>query len=43
LQIAIKADKLTNYPVVKKVMDDLRDMRKNRYLLITSLKTASSE
>ncbi|MDR0843951.1 MAG: biopolymer transporter ExbD [Tannerella sp.] len=43
LQIAIKADRSTNYPVVKKVMDDLRDMRKNRYLLITSLKTASSE
>jgi biopolymer transport protein ExbD len=43
LQIAIKADKLTNYPVVKKVMDDLRGMRKNRYLLITNLKTASSE
>lgn len=43
LQISIKADKGTNYPVVKKVMDDLRDMRKNRYLLITSLKTASDE
>jgi biopolymer transport protein ExbD len=43
LQIAIKADKLTEYPVVKKVMDDMREMHKNRYLLITSLKTASSE
>jgi biopolymer transport protein ExbD len=43
LQIAIKADKDTNYPVIKKVMDDLRDLRKNRYLLITNLKTASSE
>ncbi|MDR0505798.1 MAG: biopolymer transporter ExbD [Dysgonamonadaceae bacterium] len=43
LQIAIKSDKGTAYPTVKKVMDDLRDMRKNRYLLITSLKTASSE
>jgi biopolymer transport protein ExbD len=42
LQIAIKADKFTNYPVVKEVIDDLREMRKNRYLLITSLKTASS-
>jgi biopolymer transport protein ExbD len=42
LLIAIKADKATNYPVVKKVIDDLRDMRKNRYLLITSLKTASN-
>jgi len=43
LQIAIKADHLTGYPVVKEVMDNLRDMRKNRYLLITNLKTASSE
>ncbi|GHT24814.1 biopolymer transporter ExbD [Bacteroidia bacterium] len=43
LQIAIKADKLTEYPVVKTVMDDLRKMKKNRYLLITNLKTASSE
>jgi len=42
LLIAIKADKATNYPVVKKVIDDLRDMRKNKYLLITSLKTASN-
>jgi len=42
LQIAIKADKSTNYPVVKKVIDDLRDMRQNRYLLITTLKTASN-
>jgi biopolymer transport protein ExbD len=45
LQLAIKADKQTNYPVVKKVMDDLRspELRKNRYLLITNLKTASSD
>jgi biopolymer transport protein ExbD len=43
LQLAIKADKVTNYPVVKKVMDDLRSLRKNKYLLITNLKTASSE
>jgi biopolymer transport protein ExbD len=43
LQIAIKADKDTHYPVVKGVMDNLREMRKNRYLLITNLKTASSE
>jgi len=42
LAIAIKADKSTNYPVVKKVIDDLRDMRKNKYLLITSLKTSSN-
>ena len=43
LQIAIKADRATTYPVVRDVMDDLREMRKNKYLLITSLKTASSE
>ena len=43
LRIAIKADKETGYPVIKKVMDDLREMRKNRYLLITTLKTASSD
>jgi len=42
LKIAIKADKTTNYPVIKKVIDDLRDMRENRYLLITTLKTASN-
>jgi biopolymer transport protein ExbD len=43
LSLAIKSDQQTNYPVVKKVMDDLRDMRENRYLLVTNLKTASSE
>ena len=43
LQIAIKADQSTNYPVIKKVMDDLRSMRKNRYLLITNLKVTSAE
>ncbi|GHT72659.1 biopolymer transporter ExbD [Bacteroidia bacterium] len=44
LQLAIKADKETTYPVVKNVMDDLRSpgLRKNRYLLITNLKTASN-
>ncbi|GHT05591.1 biopolymer transporter ExbD [Bacteroidia bacterium] len=43
LQLAIKADKSTEYTVVKRVMDDLRKMSENRYLLITSLKTASSD
>ena len=43
LQLAIKADHLTPYPVVRDVMDNLRDMRENRYLLITTLKTASTE
>ena len=42
IAIAIKADKSTNYPVVKKVIDDLSAMRKYRYLLITTLKTASN-
>jgi len=42
IKIAIKADKTTNYPVVKKVIDNLSDMREYRYLLITSLKTASN-
>jgi biopolymer transport protein ExbD len=42
LQIAIKSDQKTEYPIVKKVIEDLRDLRKNRYLLLTSLKTASS-
>jgi biopolymer transport protein ExbD len=40
--IAIKADQTTAYPIIKKVMDDLRELRENRYLLITSLRTASS-
>ena len=42
LKIAIKADKTTNYPVVKKVIDDLRSIRQNKYYLITSLRTASN-
>jgi len=42
LKLAIKSDKDTNYPIVKQVIDDLRDLRQNRYLLITTLKTASN-
>ncbi|MDR3340622.1 MAG: biopolymer transporter ExbD [Candidatus Symbiothrix sp.] len=42
LMIAIKSDKTADYPIVKKVIEDLRDLRKNRYLLITSLRTASN-
>ena len=42
LKLAIKSDKITEYPKVKKIMDDLRDLRQNRYLLITSLKSASN-
>jgi biopolymer transport protein ExbD len=45
LRIAIKSDRTTNYPVVKKIIDILRgdDLRRNKYLLITSLKQASDE
>ncbi len=43
LLLAIKSDQTTPYPVVQDVMDNLRDLRKNRYLLITSLKTASND
>jgi len=42
LKLAIKSDKDTSYPIVKQVIDDLRDLRQNRYLLITTLKTASN-
>ena len=41
-KIAIKADANTPYPIIKKVMDDLRDIRENRYNLITSLKGGAS-
>ncbi|GHT65021.1 biopolymer transporter ExbD [Bacteroidia bacterium] len=45
LRIAIKSDKTTSYPIVKKIIDILRgdELRQNRYLLITSLKQASDE
>jgi len=38
LQLAIKADQSTPYSIIKKVMDELRDMNENRYYLITSYK-----
>jgi biopolymer transport protein ExbD len=40
LKIAIKSDKTTSYPVVKKIIDVLRgdELRQNRYLLITTLR-----
>jgi biopolymer transport protein ExbD len=41
-KIAIKADASTPYPIIKNVMNDLRDLRENRYNLITSLKGGSS-
>ena len=42
VKLAIKADKTTDYQVVKKVISDLRDLHKNEYLLVTNLRTASS-
>jgi biopolymer transport protein ExbD len=37
LRIAIKADKVTPYPSIKKVMNSLQDIKENKYNLITSL------
>ncbi len=39
LRIAIKADRNTAYPEIKKVMSSLQDIKENRYNLITTLKT----
>lgn len=39
LKLAIKADSKTPYKVIKKMMSELQDMNRNRYYLITSLKT----
>ena len=39
-RIAIKADATVEYPVIKKVMDSLQDLKENRYNLITSLENA---
>lgn len=41
LRIAIKADAITPYSVIKNVMNSLQDLRENRYNLITSLKAES--
>ena len=38
MTIAIKADQTTSYPLVKKVISTLQDLKKNRYSLVTSLK-----
>jgi biopolymer transport protein ExbD len=43
LRIAIKADGATPYPVIKKVMGTLQDLRENRYNLITSLEENPEE
>lgn len=43
LRIAIKADAGTPYANIKNVMNSLRDLRENRYHLITSLKPVSED
>ena len=43
IKIAIKSDATTSYKVIKTVMSELQDMNKNRYQLITNLKTSSEE
>lgn len=43
LRIAIKADADTPYAIIKNVMNSLRDLRENRYHLITSLKPVSED
>ena len=40
--IAIKADRKTPYPKIKRVMNTLRDLRENRYHLITNYEEAPS-
>lgn len=40
-RIAIKADQSTPYPVIKKLMGTMQDLKENRYNLITSLETTS--
>jgi biopolymer transport protein ExbD len=42
-RIAIKADQATPYPKIKSVMSTLQEIDENRYNLITSLETASTE
>ena len=43
LRIAIKADALTPYPMIKNVMSSLQEIRENRYNLITSLKVVPAD
>jgi biopolymer transport protein ExbD len=42
-RIAIKADATVEYPVIKKVMNSLQDLKENRYNLITSLEETPKE
>jgi biopolymer transport protein ExbD len=39
--IAIKGDRATNYPTIKKVMGSLQDIDENRYNLVTGLEKES--
>ncbi|HNW50872.1 MAG TPA: biopolymer transporter ExbD [Prolixibacteraceae bacterium] len=41
--IAIKADRKTPFPKIKRVMDTLRELRENRYHLITNLEEPPSD
>ena len=43
LRIAIKADAMTPYPMIKNVMSSLQEIRENRYNLITSLKVVAAD
>lgn len=40
-RIAIKADQATTYPVIKKLMGSLQDIKENKYNLLTSLKLSA--
>ena len=40
-RIAIKADQSTAYPIIKKLMGTMQDLKENRYNLITSLETSA--
>ena len=40
-RIAIKADQNTAYPVIKKLMGTMQDLKENRYNLITSLESVA--
>ena len=40
-RIAIKADQSTPYPIIKKLMGTMQDLKENRYNLITSLESAT--
>ena len=40
-RIAIKADQSTPYPIIKKLMGTMQDLKENRYNLITSLESSS--